>query len=59
MSKAKQAALQREQKLQEKAIGLHRLKCRCSRCNEKRTRSIESFNAWIGVLFDAEKRSKD
>lgn len=59
MSKSKQAALQREQEMQNIPIGLHRRKCRCSRCYEMRTRSIESFNTWIGVLFDEVKRTED
>lgn len=65
MSKSKQAALQREQEMQNIPIGLHRRKCRCSRCSrcsrcyEMRTRSIESFNTWIGVLFDEVKRTED
>lgn len=49
---AKQKAEQREFKLQNTPIGLHRKNCRCNRCDEKRTRSIESFNAWVGILFD-------
>lgn len=56
---AKQKAEQREFKLQNTSAGLHRKRCYCFRCNEKCRKSIESFNALIGVLFDEVKRTED
>lgn len=55
---AKQKAEQRELKLQNTPIGLHRKNCRCFRCDEKHRKSIESFNAWEGVLFNTSITSK-
>lgn len=53
--KAKRTAAERAELLAQKPISLHGKRCRCDRCTDWRKQKLESFNCWIGVLFDEVK----